>query len=585
VEPKGAGDVEHGFFELARYILSYVGSYRLRLAWAVALSVTSEAASLFPAYALGEMTTFFRTYAPGMPLDYLMWLLILWLLTSLYRTFSGRAGTLLGFRVGESMGLDAKMAAMRHIFSLDLRWHESDYAGSKMQRVMNGAQGITNLMRLFFTDMLGAFVAIVGASLVMYAMEAWLSLCLLAFAATYYLLAFILRRRQSMQLRIVQSAREAAGGVNFESIANINLVKVMDLGEPVLERVTSVNTSLSNEVMKLQRQFRMREMVTTVYAVVLKFLILVYISYGIYAGRLEVGVFVMFYIYFDNVLRATAGMSRVADQVLEERVAVGRLMDMMGEKPTVEVSGKKQLPDSWQRITIRGLSFSYPGRSTAIKDVGFTVSRCEKVGVVGPTGSGKTTLFKLLLKLDEDYAGEILIDDTPLKDIDRHSYIRSIAVVPQETEVFNATLRENIEIAGGDERNLGKALEMANLTELVDRLPLGVETVIGEKGVRLSGGEKQRLSIARAFYKCPHILFLDEPTSQLDANSEAKIQDSLGKVFKDVTAIVIAHRISTIQEMDKIIVMDGGEIVEQGTFHELTERKGLFRELWEKQRL
>jgi ABC-type multidrug transport system fused ATPase/permease subunit len=126
---------------------------------------------------------------------------------------------------------------------------------------------------------------------------------------------------------------------------------------------------------------------------------------------------------------------------------------------------------------------------------------------------------------------------------------------------------------------------MANLQELVERLPSGAETIIGEKGVRLSGGEKQRLSIARAFYKCPQILFLDEPTSQLDANSELKIQDSLGKVFKDVTAIVIAHRISTIQEMDKIIVMDGGQIVEQGTFQQLIGQKGLFQELWQKQKL
>ena len=585
MDSKPDGETEYGFFELVRYILSYVGPYWGRLAAAVVFSGMSDAAALFPAYALGKMTTFFTGYATGQPLDYIIWLLVLWLLTSLYRTASGRIGTLMGYGVAESAGLDARMAAMRHLFALDLSWHESDYAGSKMQRVMNGAQGITNLIRLLFTDLIGAFVAIVGAAAIMFSMEAELSVGLLAFAASYYLLSFFLRRRQSRQLRIVQKARESAGGVNFESIANISLIKVMDLGKPVLERIVGVNKTLSAEVLKLQRQFRMREMMTTAYAVVLKFIILLYIAYGIYAGRVEVGVFVMFYIYFDNVLRATAGMSRVADQVIEEGEAVGRLMEMMDEKPTVEVSGKKPLPQNWQRITVNGLSFAYLGRSAAIKNVSFTVSRGEKVGVVGPTGSGKSTLFKLMLKLDENYTGEILVDDVPLREVDRHSYISRIAVVPQETEVFNATLRENVEITGGYEHNLKKALEMANLTELVERLPASVETVIGEKGVRLSGGEKQRLSIARAFYKCPQILFLDEPTSQLDANSELKIQDSLRKVFKDVTAIVIAHRISTIQEMDKIIVMDCGEIVEQGSFHELIGQRGLFHELWEKQRL
>jgi ABC-type multidrug transport system fused ATPase/permease subunit len=574
-----------GYWELAAQVMTYARPYRWKLAAATLLKLTGEIAGLYPAYALGMMTTFFTTYVTGQPIDYLVWLLVLWLLTSVYRAFSGRASTLFGFRLAETIGLDAKVAAMRHIFALDLRWHESDYAGSKMQRVVNGAQGMVNVTRLFYTDLIAAFVSIVGAAAILYTMEAWLAVGLLAFAASFYVLSFLLRRQQSKQLRVVQKAREAAGGVNFESIANINLIKVMDLSQPVLDRIIGVNTTQRDEVYKLIKQFRVREMITTIYAVILKFAILLYISYGIYAGRVEVGVFVMFYVYFDNVLQATAGMSRVADQILEEKVAVGRLVEMMREKPTVEVSGKYPLPDGWKKITLKAVSFSYAGRSAAIRDVSFDVGRGEKVGIVGPTGSGKTTLFKLMLKLDEGYTGEILVDEIRLRDIDRHSYIGNIAVVPQETEVFNATLKENVEITGGCVRDLQKALEMANLKELVERLPNGVETLIGEKGVRLSGGEKQRLSIARAFYKCPQILFLDEPTSQLDANSEEKIQDSLGKVFKDVTAVVIAHRISTIQEMDKIIVMDQGQIVEQGTFHELTAKKGLFQELWEKQKL
>lgn len=585
MESKSVEDVEYGFLALASYISSYVKPHTALFIITAVLRVTGEAASLYPAYALGKMTDFFTTYQTGQPLNYLIWLLALWLLTSLYRTLSGRTSTLLGYRVAESIGLDAKMAAMKHIFTLDLRWHESDYAGSKMERVTNGGQGITNIIRLFFTDLIGAFVSIVGAAAVMLSMKMELSVGLLVFAISYYLISFFLRRKQSMQLRVVQEAREKAGGVNFESIANINLIKIMDLSKLVLKRIISVNKALSDEVLKLQKQFRVREMITTVYAIVLKFIILLYISYSIYAGRLEVGIFVMFYVYFDNVLNSTAGMSRVADQITEEKAAVGRLVEMMKQKPTVDIPGKKHFPEDWKKITIRNLSFSYPGRPATLKNVSFTVSRGERVGVVGPTGSGKSTLFKLMLKLDGGYSGDILIDDTSLREVDRHSYIKKIAVVPQETEVFNTTLKENVEITGGMEHNLKKALDMTNLQELIERLPAGVETIIGEKGVKLSGGEKQRLSIARAFYKNPQILFLDEPTSQLDANSELKIQNSLGKVFKELTAIVIAHRISTIHEMDKIIVMDKGEIVEQGTFQQLIEQKGLFHELWENQKL
>ncbi|MFH0862134.1 MAG: ABC transporter ATP-binding protein [Candidatus Altiarchaeota archaeon] len=585
MDSKPPADPEYGYLELVRDISAHVGKYRAGFAFAILLNIIGSAAGLYPAYALGRMTTFFTGYVTGQPLDYLVLLLVLWLVTSLVRAVFGRLSSLVGNRVAESVGLDVKMTGLRHLFTLDLSWHEKDYAGSKMQRVMEGAGGMVNVIKLFFSELIGAFISIVGAAAVMYSLKAELSIGLLAFAASYYLLSFFLRRRQSLQLRVVQKAREKAGGVNFESIANISLIKVMDLSRPIIDRVGGVNTSLRDEVLKLQRDFRVRELVTAVYAVVLKFLILLYISYGIYEGRLEIGVFVMFYVYFDNVLNATAGMSRVADQLIEERVDVAVLMEMMDEKPTVDVSGKKPMPPDWRQITVRDLSFNYPGRSSTLRSASFTLRRGEKVGVVGPTGAGKTTLFKLMLKIDEDYTGDILIDDTPLREIDRHSYIGNIAVVPQETEVFNATLRENVEITGGCVNDLGKALEMANLQELVDRLPSGAETIIGERGVRLSGGEKQRLSIARAFYKCPQILFLDEPTSQLDANSEEKIQESLRKVFKDVTAVVIAHRISTIQEMDKIIVLKEGEIVEVGTYKELIARSGLFRELWEKQRL
>ncbi|MFH1054964.1 MAG: ABC transporter ATP-binding protein, partial [Candidatus Altiarchaeota archaeon] len=503
---------------------------------------------------------------------------------SLYRTVAGRLSELWGFRTAEQMSLDVKVSGMKHLFSLDLSWHESEYAGSKVQRVINGANGMRNLVRLFYTDLLPAAISIFGAAAVMFSLSWELSVALLAFAATYYILSLALIRKASKQVRVVQKKSEAASGVNYESVGNIAIIKVMDLAEPIMRRVERVNTEYMDESMKVIKYFRLRQGVTTVYAVVLKFLMLLYISYGIYHGTLEIGVFVMFYIYFDLVLNATAGMSRVTDQVIEEKVAVGRLRELLELKPTVEVSGSKPMNTDWNEIEVRGLTFSYAERET-LHDISFKVKRGERIGVVGPTGAGKSTLFKLMLKLDERYEGDIFVDGVRLRDIDRKSYMQCIAVVPQDTEVFNATLRENIEIVGGCGKDLKKAIDMANLGDLVGRLPQGVDTVVGEKGVKLSGGEKQRLSIARAFYKCPQMIFLDEPTSQLDANSELRIQDSLRRVFSEVTAIVIAHRLSTIQEMDRILVVDGGRIVEEGTFNELINKKGLFHELWEKQRL
>ena len=261
----------------------------------------------------------------------------------------------------------------------------------------------------------------------------------------------------------------------------------------------------------------------------------------------------------------------------------------MDEPVTIDNESEKvPFPTGWQKIELKNVSFNY-GDNQVLKNISFNINRGERIGVIGLSGAGKSTLFKLLLKEYEDFEGEILVDGTPIQQISKEDYFKHVAVVLQETEVFNFSLRENIYLAGTDATNkegeLQKALEIAHVTEFLPKLPDGVDTPIGEKGVRLSGGEKQRLGIARAVFKQPQLLLLDEATSHLDLESEEKIQDSLHQFFRSVTAVVIAHRLTTIKEMDKILVIEDGEVIESGNFAELTAKQGRFYELWEKQRL
>ncbi len=214
------------------------------------------------------------------------------------------------------------------------------------------------------------------------------------------------------------------------------------------------------------------------------------------------------------------------------------------------------------------------------------MNRGEKIGLVGLSGAGKSTIFKLLLKERENYEGEIYVDDVPLRTISKQDYFTRTAIVLQDTEVFNFSLRDNVTISNFDHAAnaglLDKALTVAHVNEFARALPQGIDTKIGEKGVKLSGGEKQRVGLARAVFKDPQLLLLDEATSHLDVESEEKIQDSLHQFFQSVTAIVIAHRLSTIKEMDKIVVLEGGKIIEQGSFAALQKQKGRFSELWAK---
>jgi ATP-binding cassette subfamily B protein len=314
-----------------------------------------------------------------------------------------------------------------------------------------------------------------------------------------------------------------------------------------------------------------------------------FIVWGIVQGRYEVGFLILFYSYFGYVWISLERLSDITLDFVVSRYNLLRMKQILDVPAGIDrEDGKCAFPQDWQRITMEGVSFSY-GDKDVLHDVSLTVRRGERIGIVGISGAGKSTLFKLFLKEHEHYSGTISIDDVLLKDISRSSFFGAAAVVLQDTEVFNFTLRENIIMANpdraGDEDLLHRALEVAHITDFLPRLPDGLETVIGEKGIKLSGGEKQRVGIARAIFKDPQMLFLDEATSHLDLESEEKIRDSLHQFFQSVTAVVIAHRLTTIREMDRIIVIEDGRIIEEGSFELLRAKKGRFNELWEMQKL
>ncbi len=233
-------------------------------------------------------------------------------------------------------------------------------------------------------------------------------------------------------------------------------------------------------------------------------------------------------------------------------------------------------------LKIRDVSFSYPGTNTlCLKNISFTMVEDKVTALVGKSGSGKTTLLKLLLKFYEPASGTIEIGSTKLKNISNHSWRNYCGVVMQEGFIFDDTLKNNICLSDGviDTKRLNNAIRISNLAQLMDELPMGSNTLIGNKGIGLSTGEKQRILIARAIYKNPDILFFDEATSALDTENEKIIVNNLDSYYASKTSLIIAHRLSTVKNADKILVLDKGEIVERGTHHELVQKKGYYYEL------
>jgi ABC-type multidrug transport system fused ATPase/permease subunit len=241
-------------------------------------------------------------------------------------------------------------------------------------------------------------------------------------------------------------------------------------------------------------------------------------------------------------------------------------------------SGTKEFRGFEREITLEEASFSYPGRSPVLVDVNVTIPKNTMIGIVGPSGSGKTSLVDIIVGFHELASGRVAIDDNCLADYDIISYRSKIGYVPQDSTLFNTTILNNLlwTRPNATEEDIREACRKAHATEFIESLPEGLDTVVGDRGIRLSGGQSQRLALARAILRRPDILILDEATSSLDTQSEKLIQQAIDSLARETTLVIIAHRLSTIANSDYIYVLDAGRVVEQGTYGELTNLDGLF---------
>ncbi|MDZ7805776.1 MAG: ABC transporter transmembrane domain-containing protein [Gracilimonas sp.] len=304
------------------------------------------------------------------------------------------------------------------------------------------------------------------------------------------------------------------------------------------------------------------------------------------ADRLTAGDLVAFIIYALNISRSISQTSRLYTAVNTAAGASERIFELLEETPEIENDPNAVTLESVKgEVTIEDLWFSYEGEKDVLKGISFRAEAGKTIALVGPSGAGKTTLLNLIPRFYDPQRGAIYVDDINIQEVKFKSLRHHISIVPQEVHLFGTTIRENIIYGKLDatEDEIIQAAKDANAHDFILQTDLGYDSLVGEKGVKLSGGQRQRLAIARAILKDPAILLLDEATSSLDSESEAQVQEALNRLMENRTTFVIAHRLSTVQHADKILVMDEGKIVEEGTHLELIEQKGLYSHLYELQ--
>lgn len=581
--------VDYSTLRLVKDVWAFLHPFRIRFFAVSVLRISGDLVGLYPIYAFASFVNILSGPNPSGRLGEINHIIVLLISAIAWQFIAVYISRTVSNSIIEKVSLDTEIHAIRHLFKIDIAWHEKENSGNKLKRISNGVGGIAQVLRVWMNSVISIIVNFVGTLIIIAKFNLFTSLSILFFVVTYYVLSYFLSKNAALVVQEVNIQSEKVNGLETQAVSNIRTVKVMGMSDSLYDIITKYADDLYVLLKRRVYTFQNRLSLLALWSNIIRLGTLLYIVFGVANGQYELGFLVLFNGYFGTIRELAANLSDISQEIIVSRYSVSRLKSVLSEPITIDSdAGKDAFPTDWKTITLQHIAFAY-GENKVLTDLSFTIQRGEKVGIVGLSGAGKSTLFKLLLKEYEDFSGNIQFDKQPIQRIQKSDYFKHVAVVLQDTEVFNFSLKENITLANSEQKDnstlLDTSLEIAHVTDFLGKLPEGVNSLIGEKGVKLSGGEKQRLGIARAVFKEPQILLLDEATSHLDIESEAKIKDSLHKFFESVTAIVIAHRLTTIKEMDKILVIEEGVLVEQGSFNELYEKRGRFFELWEKQKL
>ena len=475
----------------------------------------------------------------------------------------------------------------KHLHALSLQFHLNRQTGALAKYIDRGTKGIDFLLRYVLFNVVPTFFEIFLVSgILFYLYGPWYAIITLTTISLYSYLTFqITEWRNEFRKRMNQADNDISTKM-IDSLLNYETVKYFNNEKFEFNRL---DESLEDYELAANQSRHSLSLLNIAQTFIIMFgitVMLVMSAYGIKNGDIDVGGFVVINAYMFQLYQPLNWLGSVYREIRQALTDMENMFSLL-EVSTTSRDNLRDMPQSNDAdIRFDNVSFDYDVRRTIIKNISFKVPNGKKVAIVGPTGAGKSTISRLLFKFYDPKGGGIYINNMNIDEISHKSLRQIIGVVPQDAVLFNDTIYYNIAYGNteADKEKVISAAQNADIHDFISALPDGYETIVGERGLKLSGGEKQRVAIARTILKNPKIFFFDEATSALDSSTEKEIQKNLENISKDKTTLIIAHRLSTAANADNIIVLDKGAIIEEGTHEGLLLKKGKYFEMWEKQK-